>query len=135
MPGIEVTGSRLLSPSATTSDQIKSLVVSVFSRTRRRAHSAFRLRRRRVVRWSAVTGLPRSVRGGVSRDSIGRPNLIALEVVLLRPALAPPLSCVTARVPKFWIDFMAANDQSCRDERRFRAITESAHGADQRSHP
>ena len=67
-------------PSATNIGQIRSLVVSTLSRTMRRAHSARRLRRGRVVRssagaaWSAVsTGTTRT------RDSIGRPYLMAMS--------------------------------------------------------
>ena len=39
---------RLLWPSTTNSGQIRSSVVSTFSRTSRRAHSALRLRRGRI---------------------------------------------------------------------------------------
>src|ERR1044072_7784359 len=44
-PGIEATGVRVLVPSTTNIGQIRSSVVSTFSRTSRRAHSALRLRR------------------------------------------------------------------------------------------
>ena len=51
-PGIEATGVRVLWPSTTNSGQIRSSVVSTFSRTSRRAHSALRLRRGRIARSS-----------------------------------------------------------------------------------
>ena len=76
-PGIEATGARR--PSATNSGQIRSLVVSTFSRTMRRAHSVRRLRRRRVVRSSDGAGSVRPSAGTTrTRDSIGRPYLIAM---------------------------------------------------------
>ena len=49
-PGIEATLSRRLSPSTRKIGQIRSLVVSTFSRMRRRVHSALRLRRGRWTR-------------------------------------------------------------------------------------
>ena len=60
-PGIEATGVRVLWPSTTNSGQIRSSVVSTFSRTSRRAHSALRLRRGRIVeveRGRGEGGLP-----------------------------------------------------------------------------
>jgi hypothetical protein len=76
-PGIEATGVRVLFPSTTNIGQIKSSVVSTFSRTSRRAHSALRLRRGRMIRSSGAAA--RAVcRRGASRISIGRPNLIAM---------------------------------------------------------
>src|SRR5207248_4022086 len=47
---IEGTGMRVRDPSTTKSGQIRSSAVSTFSRTMRRIHSAFRLRRGRLVR-------------------------------------------------------------------------------------
>ena len=51
-PGIEATSARLLSPSITNIGQIRSSVVTMFSRTMRRAHSDLRLRRGRLTRSS-----------------------------------------------------------------------------------
>src|SRR5947209_3129335 len=83
-PGIEATGTRTFAPSTMNSGQIRSSVVSTFSRTMRRAHSDLRLRRMRVVSSSG------SVRGrastGCKRASIGRPYLIAMDV---SPGAAP----------------------------------------------
>ena len=80
-PGIEPTGARLFSPSITNIGQIRSLVVSTFSRISRRAHSDLRLRRGRTARSSE--GLERRSGRGASRISIGRPNLIAIFPPLL----------------------------------------------------
>ena len=78
-PGIESTGTRRLAPSTMNSGQIRSSVVSTFSRTMRRAHSDLRLRRMpggEVERRGAAPG-------GLDRAqpraaSIGRPNLMAM---------------------------------------------------------
>ena len=62
-PGIEATGTRVFLPSTTNSGQIRSSVVSTFSRTMRRAHSDLRLRRmrhRKIERrraWRGCLGL------------------------------------------------------------------------------
>ena len=79
-PGIEATAVRLLWPSTTNIGQIRSSVVSTFSRTIRRAHSALRLRRGRIAR-SSVGAAGAGARAA-SRSSIGRPNLIAMRWVL-----------------------------------------------------
>ncbi len=70
-------GALVLWPSTTNSGQIRSSVVRTFSRTSRRAHSALRLRRGRVIRSSAGEARAAGCRGA-SRISIGRPNLIAI---------------------------------------------------------
>src|SRR5262245_29941656 len=76
---MEGTGVRALLPSVMNIGQIRSLVVSTLSHTMRRAQSARRLRRGRVVRSSP--GLGRAC-GSTSvkrtRDSIGRPYLMAM---------------------------------------------------------
>ena len=81
-PGIDGTAARAFSPSITNSGQIRSSVVSTFSRTMRRAHSLRRLRRMRVVRSSGLraTSPESRSRPAQSRScaSIGRPNLIAM---------------------------------------------------------
>ena len=80
---------RGLAPSMTNSGQIRSSVVSTFSRTMRRAHSVRRLRRGRVVeierrrgRRLASTGTTRT------RASIGRPYLMAIDALHCRLFLA-----------------------------------------------
>ena len=70
---------RLLSPSMTNSGQIRSSVVSWFSRTMRRAHSLRRLRRGRVGRSRRSLAASFSTGARWVRASIGRPNLIAIE--------------------------------------------------------
>jgi hypothetical protein len=81
-PGMEGTGTRALSPSMTNSGQIRSSVVSWFSRTMRRAQSLRRLRRRRVGRSRRSLSAAASCTMGVKRvrASMGRPNLIAMGV-------------------------------------------------------
>ena len=81
MPGIEATGVRWLWPPVTNNGQIRSSVVSTFSRTIRRAHSDLRLRRGRTVR-SRAGELVAASRRATSRISIGRPNLIAICLIL-----------------------------------------------------
>src|SRR4051812_33841208 len=73
---MDETGTRLLVPSTINSGQIRSLVVSTFSRTSRLAHSVLRLRRMRIARSS--DGEEMVVFRGPSRISMGRPNLIAI---------------------------------------------------------
>lgn len=92
-PGIEATCSRLLLPSIRNSGQIRSSVVSTFSRTMRRAHSALRLRRGRTVRSRAGRRLrhpgerPRAVRSDVR---ISSPLLfLRLELFLYQLARFP----------------------------------------------
>ena len=73
-----------LVPSTRNSGQIRSSVVSTFSRTMRRVQSARRLRRGRIGRSRFSAGF--SVSTGVRRlRSSGRPNLIAIEVLLRAP--------------------------------------------------
>src|SRR5947209_513611 len=85
-PGIDATGMRTLSPPVTNSGQIRSSVVSTFSRTIRRAHSDLRLRRIRIARSSVALAVA-ALRRGASRSSIGRPNLIAIAGKLLEKTL------------------------------------------------
>ena len=79
-PGIEATGCRAFSPSITNTGQIRSSVVSMCSRTMRRAQSARRLRRMRMVRSRWLCASPSVwVTGTKPMDrSSGRPNLIAM---------------------------------------------------------
>src|SRR5262249_915109 len=86
-PGIEGTATRVFLPSTTNSGQIRSSVVSRFSRTMRRAHSVRRLRRGRLVRSSAApclaagsisTGRRRALDSAVA--SIGRSYLRAMAL-------------------------------------------------------
>jgi hypothetical protein len=63
--------------------QIKSSVVTTLSRTNRRAHSLRRFRRIRVGRSSLSLSLWAAGSTEVKRvrDSIGRPNLIAMAIL------------------------------------------------------
>ena len=70
-------------PSTMNSGQIRSSVVSTFSRTMRRVHSDLRLRRMRVVSSSGAARA--SVSTGRRRDSIGRPYLMAMAELLMLP--------------------------------------------------
>ena len=79
-PGMAATGTRVLDPSTRNSGQIRSSVVSTFSRTSRRVHSALRLRRGRLVRSSRALALFST---GAMRASIGRPYLIAMSTPVL----------------------------------------------------
>src|SRR5260221_83263 len=78
--GMEATGTRVFTPSTRNSGQIRSYVLSSCSRTRRRDHSALRLRRGRLER--ARPGL-RSIFGltGGGRASIARPYLWAIALL------------------------------------------------------
>src|SRR5580704_6775107 len=80
---MESTGARTLLPSTRNSGQIRSPVVSTVSRTRRRVHSARRLRRGRIAKSSRSAGFSAST-GARRFLSSGRPNLIA--IITLRGA-------------------------------------------------
>ena len=70
-------------PSTTKSGQIRSSVVSTFSRTMRRAHSVRRLRRGRVVQVERVVlaaGSPRPAQTRASGSRCGRPYLMAMDI-------------------------------------------------------
>src|SRR3954471_18654634 len=87
---------RAFVPSTRNNGQIRSSVVRTFLRTIRRAHSAFRLRRGRVVRSSRLTGL---VSTGARRASIGRPYLMAIAALHV-------LSALSLIGPKSWWPFL-----------------------------
>ena len=112
-PGIESTGARTFEPSTRNSGQIRSSVVSTFSRTMRRAHSARRLRRGRIARSSRSAGLVSfassfSGRGNGGRDAAaferpaefdrhGRAPFYqgssgSTKLLLAAPTLEPPLA-------------------------------------------
>ena len=98
-PGMESTGTRVFTPSTRNRGQIRSCVLSSCSRTRRRAHSALRLRRGRLAR--SRPGL-RLISGstGVRRASMARPYLMAIALLPdeKRPFLAaPPSPCQRCR--------------------------------------
>ena len=87
--GIESTGARIPVPSTRNNGQIRSSVVSTFSRTNRRAQSARRLRRGRLVSSSAVAvfaavSAAGSAGAGAKRASIGRPYFRAMESLRVR---------------------------------------------------
>ena len=113
-PGIEATGARR--PSATNSGQIRSSVVSTFSRTMRRAHSVRRLRRSRVVRSSDGAASALASAGTTrTRDSIGRPYLMAMRILpvvrLTRTSGYSVCGPVTMTVRLSVMDFDLTEDQ------------------------
>src|ERR1700730_7191057 len=80
MPGMEAIGSRVFVPSQMKSGQIKSSVVSAFSRTNRRDHSALRLRRGRILRSNLYfAALAAFGSGGVKR-STGRSLRLKIDM-------------------------------------------------------
>src|SRR5262249_41816522 len=85
-PGIDSTGARVFDPSMRNSGQIRSCAVKACSRTRRRAHSALRLRRGRLARSSRGLRLILASTGA-SRASIGRPYLMAIGALRMKTAL------------------------------------------------
>src|SRR5258707_10057932 len=95
-PGIEATGTRVFTPSTRNSGQIRSYVLSSCSRTRRRDHSALRLRRGRLER--SRPGL-RSIFGltGGRRASIARPYFRAIALLPDEKPHLYPLRAVLAR--------------------------------------
>src|SRR5262249_35990769 len=143
----EATGARTFVPSTTNSGQIRSSVVSTCSRTRRRAHSARRLRRRRTTRSRRSAGPLVSASTRVRPRSSGRPNLIAMSVLHVwgpftrLPALSPARGNrrLRAHLAAAGLTAHAANvkgraamsDQSQRRPRRPSDLLEPVHAAEQ----
>src|SRR5580692_11242984 len=99
--GMESTGARTLLPSTRNSGQIRSSVVSAFLSTRRRLHSARRLRRGRIAKSSRSAGFSAST-GARRFLSSGRPNLIAINALRGRQAMlaSPPFTPSTPAPPQ-----------------------------------